>query len=90
VRKQAAVKQPSLKEIRKRIAELLEGEPSEMGAVFERIMSRSSKERERQLIRAGNQTIKPLKLAMGEPNRCFYPTNTNTTFSAPSRFMVPP
>jgi hypothetical protein len=43
-----------------------------IGLYEERIMNRSSKERERQSRRAGYQSTKRLKLAMGAPNRCFY------------------
>jgi hypothetical protein len=49
-------------------------------------MSRSSKEGERQTRRAGNQATKPLKLPMGEPNRCFY-NATRAVWTHPDRLV---
>ncbi len=49
-------------------------------------MSKSSKEREQQARRTANQTPKPLKLAMGEPNRCFY-NATCAVWAHPDRLV---
>ena len=44
------------------------------------------KERERQPTRAGNQATEPLKLPMGEPNRCFY-NATSAVWAHPDRLV---
>jgi hypothetical protein len=49
-------------------------------------MSTSSKERELQERGAGNQATEPLKLAMGEPNRCFY-NATRAFWAHPDRLV---
>jgi hypothetical protein len=49
-------------------------------------LSKSSKEREQQARRTANQMTKPLKLAMGEPNRCLY-NATRAVWAHPDRLV---